>query len=91
MLTEDILGLFSIKERTYPRKSNITCEVVSENAKLLVLPLADVDVALEECEHTSLATFVALVRFYMARDPVSLSAFACNRNGQLRLDFASAT
>lgn len=54
--------------------------VASDNAKLLALSLADVDEALEICEHTSLATFVALVRFFMARDSASLSAVAPKRN-----------
>ena len=53
------------------------------------IDLNEVDEALDLCEKNQLSTFVAIVRFYMARDPISLANFG-TRDGQLKLDFSLA-
>lgn len=88
-MAEDIVALWSIKERQYPRSSCIQARVVSERAQLFSLTLEEVDEALDACERNQLSSFVAIARFYMARDPVALANFG-TRDGQLKLDFSLA-
>jgi len=65
LMAEDILGMWSIKERTFPRRAGITAKVISEEAKCLILPLAAVDEVLELREHNALGTFVNIVYNFM--------------------------
>ena len=62
---------------------------MSETAQLFSLDIKLVDEALDACERNQLSTFVGIVRFYMARDPISLAQFG-TRDGQLKLDFTQA-
>ena len=82
----DIIGMWYIKERQFPRTCYITARVVSETAQLFTLALSEVDQALNQFEKNQLSTFVAIVRFFMAQDPASLAAYG-TRDGQLKLDF----
>ena len=49
-MAEDIIALWHIKERQYPRCASISAKVVSANAQLFSLDLSEVDEALDLCE-----------------------------------------